>query len=86
MPTLDFTPETVQSLLDDSEQLSLALVMLLSHPNASNMKNAIIYGSNLASFCVEKFGTERMQELTADEVKNRLQAFKELTQFDIKLK
>ena len=51
----------------------------------NNMKNAIIYGSNLASFCVEKFGTERMQELTADEVKARLQAFKELTQFDIKI-
>ena len=50
-----------------------------------NMKNAIIYGSNLASFCVEKFGTERMQELTGDEVKKRLQAFKELTQFDIEL-
>ena len=50
-----------------------------------NMKNAIIYGSNLASFCVEKFGTERMQELTKDEVKRRLQAFKELTQFDIKM-
>jgi sugar/nucleoside kinase (ribokinase family) len=50
-----------------------------------NMKNAIIYGSNLASFCVEKFGTERMQELTADEVKTRLLAFKELTQFDIEL-
>jgi sugar/nucleoside kinase (ribokinase family) len=50
-----------------------------------NMKNAIIYGSNLASFCVEKFGTERMQELTADEVKKRLQSFKELTQFDIEL-
>ncbi len=50
-----------------------------------NMKNAIIYGSNLASFCVEKFGTERMQELTKDEVKIRLQAFKELTQFDIEL-
>lgn len=50
-----------------------------------NMKNAIIYGSNLASFCVEKFGTERMQELTSEEVINRLQAFKELTQFDIKL-
>ena len=50
-----------------------------------NMKNGIIYGSNLASFCVEKFGTERMQELTKDEVKKRLQAFKELTQFDIKL-
>ncbi|WP_334056514.1 PfkB family carbohydrate kinase [Polaribacter sp. P097] len=50
-----------------------------------NMKNAIIYGSNLASFCVEKFGTERMQELTKEEVKSRLQAFKELTQFDIEL-
>ena len=51
-----------------------------------NMKNAIIYGSNLASFCVEKFGTERMQELTKEEVDKRLQAFKELTQFDIDLK
>jgi len=50
-----------------------------------NMKNAIIYGSNLASFCVEKFGTERMQELTEKEVKNRLQSFKDLTQFDIEL-
>ena len=49
------------------------------------MKNAIIYGSNLASFCVEKFGTERMQELTEKEVKNRLQSFKDLTQFDIEL-
>ncbi|MGB0880214.1 MAG: PfkB family carbohydrate kinase [Polaribacter sp.] len=50
-----------------------------------NMKNAIIYGSNLASFCVEKFGTERMQELTNEEVENRLGTFRELTQFDIKL-
>jgi sugar/nucleoside kinase (ribokinase family) len=50
-----------------------------------NMKNGIIYGSNLASFCVEKFGTARLQELTKDEVKVRLQAFKELTQFDIKI-
>ncbi|PCI35726.1 MAG: sugar kinase [Flavobacteriaceae bacterium] len=48
-----------------------------------NLKNAVIYGSNLASFCVEKFGTERMQELTADEVKERLEQFKELTQFNI---
>jgi len=50
-----------------------------------NMKNAIIYGSNLASFCVEKFGTQRMEELTKDEVLHRLESFKELTQFDIKL-
>ncbi|WP_428741426.1 PfkB family carbohydrate kinase [Tenacibaculum sp.] len=50
-----------------------------------NMKNAIIYGSNLASFCVEKFGTQRMEELSNQEVQTRLQAFKELTQFDIEL-
>jgi len=50
-----------------------------------NMKNAIIYGSNLASFCVEKFGTERMENLSSDEVNNRLQQFKMLTQFDIEL-
>ncbi|MFY8186522.1 MAG: PfkB family carbohydrate kinase [Flavobacterium sp.] len=50
-----------------------------------NMKNAVIYGSNLASFSVEKFGTERMQNLTKDEVLQRLQQFKSLTQFDIEL-
>jgi sugar/nucleoside kinase (ribokinase family) len=50
-----------------------------------NMKNGIIYGSNLASFCVEKFGTERMQNLTKKEIDERLKAFKELTQFDIEL-
>ncbi|WP_417800349.1 PfkB family carbohydrate kinase [Tenacibaculum sp.] len=50
-----------------------------------NMKSAIIYGSNLASFCVEKFGTQRMETLTNEEVQARLNAFKELTQFDIAL-
>ena len=50
-----------------------------------NMKNAIIYGSNLASFCVEKFGTERMVDLEKEEVVNRLKQFRALTQFDIAL-
>jgi sugar/nucleoside kinase (ribokinase family) len=50
-----------------------------------NMKSAIIYGSTLASFCVEKFGTERMQDLTQQEVLKRLKQFKNLTQFDISL-
>jgi sugar/nucleoside kinase (ribokinase family) len=50
-----------------------------------NMKNAIIYGSNLASFCVEKFGTERMVDLEKKEVVSRLKQFKSLTQFDIEL-
>jgi sugar/nucleoside kinase (ribokinase family) len=50
-----------------------------------NTKNAIIYGSNLASFCVEKFGTERMVNLNKEEVVSRLQQFKSLTQFDIEI-
>ncbi|MFV8363171.1 PfkB family carbohydrate kinase [Flavobacterium sp. ZT3P35] len=50
-----------------------------------NMKNAIIQGSNLASFCVEKFGTERMLTLEKTEVVSRLKQFKSLTQFDIEL-
>ena len=51
----------------------------------SNLKNAIIYGSNLASFCVEKFGTERMETLDKKEVNARLKQFKALTQFEIEL-
>jgi len=50
-----------------------------------NMKKAVIYGSSLASFCVEKFGTERMQNLTDKEIYKRLDQFKSLTQFDIEL-
>ena len=50
-----------------------------------NMKKAIIHASNLASFCVEKFGTERMESLKRDEVQRRLQQFRELTQFEIEL-
>jgi sugar/nucleoside kinase (ribokinase family) len=50
-----------------------------------NMKNAIIYGSALASFCVEKFGTERILDVSKEEIHNRLHQFKSLTQFDIKI-
>ncbi len=50
-----------------------------------NMKQAIIQGSNLASFCVEKFGTERMLQLKKEEVQERLKQFKALTHFDIEL-
>lgn len=51
----------------------------------NNMKNAIIHGSNLASFCVEKFGTERMHKLKKEELTERLSHFKALTQFEINL-
>lgn len=50
-----------------------------------NMKRAIIYGSALASFTVEKFGTDRIAELTEDELNDRLEVFKSLTNFDIEL-
>jgi len=50
-----------------------------------NMKRAIIYGSALASFCVEKFGTERMQNLTEAELEKRVKEFINLVQFDISL-
>ncbi|HET8855008.1 MAG TPA: sugar kinase, partial [Salinimicrobium sp.] len=44
-----------------------------------------IYGSALASFCVERFGTERMTELSRKEIHERMEEFKALTQFEIKL-
>ena len=50
-----------------------------------NMKRAVVYGSALASFCVEKFGTERMVNLDRKDVYQRLQEFKNLTQFEIEL-
>jgi len=50
-----------------------------------NMKTAIIVGSAMASFCVEKFGTERLREVSQDEIKNRLSEFVKLSSFDIKL-
>jgi sugar/nucleoside kinase (ribokinase family) len=48
-----------------------------------NMKRAIIYGSAMASFCVEKFGTERMQYLSTTEINNRVMEFVQLASFEI---
>lgn len=50
-----------------------------------NMKKALIYGSCLASFTVEKFGTERLEQVTKTEINNRLQQFEALTQYNIDL-
>lgn len=50
-----------------------------------NMKRAIIVGSALASFCVEKFGPERLKEITKEEIEARIQQFVELVNFDIDL-
>ncbi|HEV7378909.1 MAG TPA: PfkB family carbohydrate kinase [Dyadobacter sp.] len=48
-----------------------------------NMKRAIIYGSAMASFCVEKFGTERLVNLTQQEINERVQQFVNLSSFEI---
>ena len=51
----------------------------------NNMKTAIIVGSALASFCVEKFGPERLKEITKKEIDERLGQFVQLVNFDIDL-
>jgi sugar/nucleoside kinase (ribokinase family) len=51
----------------------------------SNMKTAIIVGSAMASFCVEKFGPERLKEITKGDIDGRLQQFVDLVNFDISL-
>ena len=50
-----------------------------------NMKRGIIVGSAMASFCVEKFGTTRLKEITAGDIDRRIQQFKDLVSFDIEL-
>lgn len=50
-----------------------------------NMKTAIIVGSAMASFCVEKFGTERLREITKEDIDARLKEFVQLVSFDIDL-
>ncbi|GAB3516717.1 carbohydrate kinase family protein [Emticicia fontis] len=48
-----------------------------------NMKRAIIHGSAMASFCVEKFGSDRIQNLTEEEIKGRVNEFKKLASFEL---
>jgi len=50
-----------------------------------NMKTAIIVGSAMASFCVEKFGPTRLKEITREDIDIRIQQFKELVSFEIEL-
>ena len=50
-----------------------------------NMKTAIIVGSAMASYCVEKFGTQRLKEIKREDIDKRLAQFQELVNFDIEL-
>jgi hypothetical protein len=49
------------------------------------MKNAIIFGSAMASFCVEKFGVEQIVDLNPKELDSRIEQFVQLVQFEIPL-
>jgi sugar/nucleoside kinase (ribokinase family) len=57
----------------------------VSTVNFNNMKNAIIYGSALASFCVEQFGTEKIRNLTPNEIATRVKQFISLSKFEIEI-
>lgn len=50
-----------------------------------NMKRAVVYGSAMASFCVEKFGIERLKELDAPQIRARIQRFVDLVNFDAQI-
>ena len=50
-----------------------------------NFKRAVIYGSALASFCVERFGLERLKDLTYLEIQDRFREFRELSKFDVEV-
>ncbi|NQY11769.1 MAG: sugar kinase [Flavobacteriales bacterium] len=54
-----------------------------SEINFDNMKKAVIYGSALASFCVEKFGIERIADLSDNDVASRVQQFTNLIEVDL---
>jgi sugar/nucleoside kinase (ribokinase family) len=53
--------------------------------NFENLKRAIIYGSAMASFCVEKFGVQRLTELSIQEINERIKKFIALTKFEVNL-
>lgn len=50
-----------------------------------NMKRAIIVGSALASFCVEKFGPTRLKEVSKEDIEKRIEQFRQLVSFEIEL-
>jgi sugar/nucleoside kinase (ribokinase family) len=52
-------------------------------PDEAAMRRAMIFGSVMASFNVEEFGTERIQRLTHDEINERFKSFKQMTHFEV---
>jgi hypothetical protein len=51
-------------------------------PNRESLKRALFYGGVMGSFAVERFGTERLQDLKREEIEGRFQVFRELTHLE----
>ena len=49
----------------------------------NDLRKAMIYGSVLASFCVEAFSLERLRKLSMDEINERYETFKPMSQFEL---
>ncbi|MGB0431578.1 MAG: PfkB family carbohydrate kinase, partial [Bacteroidia bacterium] len=63
----------------------MGYISMTDDTSFENLKRAVIYGSAMASFCVEKFGTERLENLEKDEVVRRIREFVNLVSVDIDL-
>lgn len=63
----------------------LGYIAAVKDTSFNTLKNAVIYGSAMASFCVEKFGPERLLELDKDEMRSRYKQFQSLVNFDVEL-
>ena len=77
-------PEWSKKIISGNNGWSIGDVFTVDYSFA-NLKNAIVQGANVASFCIEKFGAERLLTLTHNERTARLQQFRDLTQFDIQV-
>ena len=60
----------------------LGYIAKVNDVSMPTLRKAVIFGSTLASFCVEKFGVQRLIELRMEEINNRYQEFIRLTKFD----
>ena len=82
---ITITPQKLRTNYSQSSADFIGYLEKTDDISFENMKRAGIHGSAMASFCVEKFGTKRLEELTQNDVDSRLQQFIDLVQFDISL-
>ena len=82
-----FEDDGVAALKEELEQLKSKIaagVIAAQRPalDEASLRRAVIFGSVMGSFCVEDFGTRRIERLTFDEILNRYRQIKALTEFE----